>query len=357
MEELLASISQKPLNTQKGQQVQGEIISINEREIIVDLGVKSDGTLPMRELTVDQASSLKIGDTIEAFVVDTDRESGQIILSTHVQAPKPTTRGRGQAGMRVSPAWNKLDQAKRSNNILKGQSVDLNKGGLIIEVDGIRGFLPSSQIGAEVIVKASETGKNDLGGQPVSLSILEVDQQSNRLIFSQKGQQLTDFPNYENGQKVTGTITMIYPFGCFVMVNSVPAIILNTEAAWERIEDLNNIFKVGQEIEALIVNTDRELGRLGLSVRALQEDPFAKIAEKYQTDDVISGVISSVSPSGVTITLEAGVEGSMAAAKMEAGQTYTPGDKISLLVEGIDMQKRRINVAPLITTTKGLIYK
>lgn len=345
MEELLASLSSTPLQVSRGQEIEGEIVSISDREITLDLGAKSEGVISAKDLTPLQKENFKIGDKIKAYVIVPEGDSGQIILSFNKAAPTKTGGPR-----KNSLVWDRFASLKDQNSLITGKVMELNKGGVIIEVDGIRGFLPSSLIGKSALTALNE-------GE-VKAKISEVDQGSNRLILTQKG--LEDEPNlsqFKAGQKIEVEIVAILPFGLVAKGGEVYGIIFGGEVSWERKDDLNKDFKVGQKLETVVLEVESDLGRLNLSLRALTKDPFEEKSAQYSGDDTVKGVVSQVIPNGLVITLEDGLEGFMPSSKIEPGTKYEAGQNITATVDSVDKNRRRINLAPFITSTAGLIYK
>ncbi len=201
----------------------------------------------------------------------------------------------------------------------------------------------------------------NLIGQTLSLNVIEVDPQDNKLIFSQRGQVSDEVKDklkeFKSGQKVPGKIVAVLPFGLVVDVNGSEGLVFIADVSWEKVEDLSKMFKVGQDLQVSVMGIDEELGRLNLSLKQLVEDPFAKLVGKYPADEVVKGEVVSVSDAGVVFKLEESVEGLLPASKMEAGVSYEAGKSMNVLVDSVDAARRKINLAPFITTTEGLIYK
>lgn len=382
MEELLASQSatSKLLILHRGQEVEGEIVSINEKEITLDLGSKSEGVISARE--IPNLSELKVGGKLKAFVYIQENEHGQTVLSLQRQAPRmDSDRGRsregggsrgGRSGRGRGPDWAKFTNALNQKTKLQGKVTEVNRGGLIVEALGVRGFLPNSQVGFELLSK-SGAGMDNLIGQDLTVTVIEIDADNNKLIFSERGQVSSDtmilLKKFKNGQKVAGKIVAILPFGLVMSVKdeagsprgeagtgTVEGLVFISDVAWEKVDDLQAKFSVGQELDVVVAGLDEELGRLNLSIKQLSEDPFAKLAEKYPVDEVVKGTVSAVSDKGVTVALESGIEGFLPASKV-SGTTYEIGKEITALVDSVDAQRRKINLAPFVTSTAGLIYK
>lgn len=357
MEELLASLEKKQIQLQLDQEISGVVMAKSDKEIVLDLAGKADGVLPAKGLTAEQFDKIKIGDSLKAFVVYQENEHGQVVLSL-VKGVREQRLGR-VTGPR-SIAWNKLIQVKNQGSKVNGTVLEINKGGLLVEVDGIRGFLPGSQISAYKIgsIIAKEP---DITGHTFSLSVIEVDQNNNKLIFSQKDSSssigASSLEGFKSTAKVSGKALGVYPFGLILELGVAYGMVFPQDMAWERVEDPTLLFKVGDTVEGSVISVDESLGKVNVSLKALTKDPFNEIAEKFPADDVVSGVVTSVSAVGVNFSLKEGVEGFMPSDKQEPGATYEVGQKLSLLVDNVDSRNRRINVVPMVTSTKGLIYK
>lgn len=354
MEKLLASQPQKNINLYKNQEVMGEVITKSDKEVILDLGSKSEGVLSSRELS-DKLADLKVGDKLKVYVVVPENEYGQTIVSLHATVNKMSSglgKGRGIN-------WDKFIQAQNQKSKLSGKVLEINKGGLIVAVESSRGFLPNSQVGFELLSKAGK-GLEDLVGQSLTVTVIEIDQNNNKLIFSQRGQVSPEvkkkLSSFVRGQKVTGKVIAVLPFGLVVDVEGSEGLVFIWEIDWEKVEDLSKLYQAGDEVEVLVTGLDEDLGRLNLSIKQLTEDPFAKLSEKFPADEVVKGEITQVSDAGVVVALD-GVEGFLPASKLSPDITYEIGKQMSFLVDGVDVGRRRINLAPFVTTTEGLIYK
>ncbi|MFH0937313.1 MAG: S1 RNA-binding domain-containing protein [Candidatus Daviesbacteria bacterium] len=370
MDELMNSSLSKPKNFHRGDQVEGQIVAILDGEFLVDFGGKSEGIISKKDFPAAERESFKIGDNIKAFIAS-EGDLGQIILTLIKQLGRETGRSAVD-----NKRWQKFMQAQSTKSTLTGKVIEVNKGGLMVDIDGARGFVPSSQIGFKPIIDhIKEKGLEGLVGQQLSLTVIEADPGNNRLVFSARGQVSDDtrakLEKIEIGQKVKGIIVAVAPFGLIVDIDGLPAslaersealragvegIIYSQEVSWDEVTDLASQFEIGQEIESLVLSKDENLDRVNLSLRKLSHDPFEDLASKFEPDDVVKGVVSDITPGGVAIKLEKEVEGFIPTGSFEAGQ-YQIGQEESFLVDSIDQNKRRINLAPFITSTKGLIYK
>lgn len=359
MEELLASQQKKLISLFRGQEVEGEILSVSEKEIILDIGAKSEGVLSAREIPESSKADFKTGSKIKAFVILPENENGQTILSLNKSSLRlmEGRSGKGRGGRFTD--WSKFQFAQSQKSKLTGKVLEVNKGGLIVEVQGARGFLPNSQVGFELLSKASK-GMEELIGQTLTVTVIEIDQNNNKLIFSERGdiseETKAKLKTFKKDEKVKGKIVAILPFGLVVNVNGAEGLVFISDAAWEKTADLSLDYEAGQEIEVLVLGLDEELGRLNLSIKHLTEDPFSKIAQKYPADEVVKGEITAVSDIGVNVALE-DAEGFLPAAKMDPAVKYETGQSMSFLVDSVDSARRKVNLAPFVTSTAGLIYK
>lgn len=348
MEELLSSA--KPVTFSRGQEVKGQVISKTDHEVTLDLGGKSDGVMSSRDFPGETFAKLKIGDTVTAYVVG-ENDSNQIQLSMSYTKTAPS---RFRGGI----SWNKFIQAKDQKTPLNGKVTEVNKGGLMLEVTGVRGFLPSSLIGFDLIRQVTSGG---LVGKETVVLVSEIESQNNRLIFTQKdlsGESVREvLSKFSTLSEINGKILSLLPFALVVeMADGVNAVVFNNEASWES-RDLGTLFKIGAEIKAKVISVDKELGRVNLSIKQLQKNPFDEVAEKFQPDDVIKATVTEVTDQGISFELTDGIMGFMDSSKKERGIGYEVGQSMQVLVDSVDKRKQRVNLTPFITTTKGLIYK
>lgn len=348
----MASSSAKVINLRRGQEIEGQIVAVSDSEYVLDVGSKSEGVIPKKEFPLSQKETLKIGDKVKAFVTFAENENGQIVLSLHQVQPK--TGGRRSKEI----DWSRFKNAQTQKSKLSGTVIEINKGGLIVEVNRIRGFLPNSLSGFEILSK-NVSSQQELVGQTVNFLISEVDENANKLIFTQKGltedSTKAELRNFKKGDNFKGIVASILPFGIVIEKDGVRGLVLISEVSWERTEDLS-AFQKGQEVKTLVLGVDEDLGRLNLSLKQLTEDPFVQSAEKFVPDEVVKGEITQVSDAGVVVDLQ-GAEGFLPTSKMDPDTKYEAGKFMSFLVDGIDLGRRKVNLTPFVTTTAGLIYK
>ena len=353
MEELLASTGYKIPTLKRGQEVIGKVISVSKTEILVDIGAKSEGIVYGREIAAapDLLLALAPGDPIEATVIYPENEQGQVVLSL-----------RKHSGNR---RWTELEDKRDTGEVIDVSVAEVNRGGLICEYFGLRGFLPASQLSPS---SGSMSVGRDMVGKKLTVSIIEADKASNRLIFSQKNQDNRDLATVKKllakikiGEKYKGVVSAILPFGVFVEIDlgdseKIEGLVHISEISWDKLEDSTKGFSVGQETEVIVVSKDEEAGRLNLSIKQLSEDPFAETLKKYTKEQKVVGKVTKATPYGIFIALEDGVEGLMHISKIPPNMTLNVGDKVECEVESVDAATRRVALVPVVTE-KPILYR
>ena len=218
----------------RGQEIEGEVILITDSEIILDLGGKSEGVLPKKDLSLEQAANLKVGDKLLTFVVVPENESHQVVLELHKTVLSKTGK----------PGNIRLDRfilAKKNNQVLTGKGLEVNKGGLIVEIDKVRGFLPSS-----LVTLSQAANMDELIDKDIQVTVVEVDPAQNRLILSQKTNLSEEIKSklskLKAGDKVEGEVAAVLPFGVFISLpDGVEGLVHVSEMTWDKVEDPNSL--------------------------------------------------------------------------------------------------------------------
>jgi len=355
----LFEASQKKVSAlRRNQEVTGKVVSVSPQEVLIDIGAKSEGIVFGRELSAvsDLASKLAVGDTVEATVLYPENDAGQVVLSLRKLSGEKR--------------WAELEEKKENSEDIDVVALEVNRGGVICDYLGIHGFLPSSQL-AKAPAKLS-----DLIGKSLTARVIEVDRNSNRLILSQKIPNRRDLDavlkllsRINIGDKVSGIVSAVLPFGIFVEIDieqvtkepnepkvKLEGLVHISELSWEKIEDPARFFKVGDKVEVLVIAKDEATGRLNLSVKQLQEDPFAKVSEKYTKDSEVSGIVARVTPFGVFVTLSDGIEGLIHISKIPPNENFEVGQKVDCSVEAVDTKSRRISLVPVVLV-KPILYR
>jgi small subunit ribosomal protein S1 len=351
MEELLQSHLELDF-PQAGEIRKGVIASISSSQILVSVGAKSEGVIAGRELEqipTSDRESFAVGQEISVYVINPEDNNGNVVLSY--------TRAREQMG------WEVVEEMLRSEEVYEGQIEGYNKGGLIVHVHGLRGFVPSSQIGAAR--RGMTTGDNPdqkwakMHGEPISVRVLEVDRERRRLILSERAanpesrqsmkERIIDELN--EGEVRTGRVTSLADFGAFVNINGADGLVHLSELSWERVPHPNEILEVGQEVQVKIISIDRDKKRIGLSMRQLADDPWKDKAAKFKPGMLVEGVITRLAKFGAFARLEGDVEGLIHISEISENRIEHPkeaikeGDQVSLRVLRVDYDQRRIGLS------------
>lgn len=291
---------------QIGDVIKGTVVSASRREVRLDIGGLTIGVVRGRELFAesDEYRNLKPGDDIEATVVDLENENGELELSF---------RYTGQ-----QKAWEELQDSQKQNTIVEAKVLDANKGGLIVKVGHINGFLPVSQLSPDHYPRVSGGDKQKIldrlktyVGKTFEVRILDMSEGDEKLIVSEKTvweeKQRSEISQYKVGSIVKGTVTALADFGAFVKFDSLEGLVHISEIAWQRIDHPRDVLKVGQDVEAEIIGI--EGSKIFLSMKKLILDPWTEVGKKYNIGDVVQGKILKVNPFGFFVELDPDIHG------------------------------------------------
>lgn len=299
MDELLAS--QEVNHLKSGDVLEGTIMSIKKHELWVDLGVYGIGVVQRREM--GQGAN-EVGQTITVSLVEADVDGeGHSLLSMRKAAK--------------DKGWDELQRMFEASEIIEVTPMDANRGGLLVELEGIRGFLPVSQLSAEHYPRVSGADKdeilqklNALCGKMIRVRVLDVNRKENKLIFSEKEAVKDDMQNRLSelnvGDTVEGVVTGVIDFGAFVNVGGIEGLIHISEISWERVEDPRKYVKTGEKVEAKIIAIDKD--RLSLSLKQLQEDPWLHDVETLKKGASVEGTITRITPFGAFVQITPAIE-------------------------------------------------
>jgi small subunit ribosomal protein S1 len=329
----------------------GVIASISPSQILVSVGAKSEGVIAGRELDQIPASErdeLKVGQEIPVYVINPEDQYGNVVLS-YVRA-------------REAMGWELVEKMQESNETFEGKVEGYNKGGLIVLVHGLRGFVPASQIGAarrtQVQGETPDRWARQIG-ETISVRIIEVDRARRRLILSERAanpetrQSIKErvIDELEEGKVYTGRVTSVAEFGVFVNINGADGLVHLSEVSWERVQHPGEVLKVGDEVKVKIISIDREKKRIGLSIKALQEDPWQDKVGTFKVGQLVEGVITRLTKFGAFARLEGDIEGLIHISELSENRINHPkeavkeGDKLTLRVIRIDSDQRRIGLS------------
>lgn len=339
MDDLLESTSVKQLKT--GDVIEGVVTSVHKHEVWVDLGASGVGVVMRRE--IGHGQQLEEGQQILTSVVDPELDEGYALLSM-----RRAVKDRG---------WDELQQLFEAQEIIEITPYDANRGGLLVELEGIRGFLPVSQLAAGHYPRVSGADKdeilqklNQLVGNPIRARILDVSRKDNKLIFSEKEAVKDDmqarFSELKVGDEVEGIVTGVIDFGAFVNVDGIEGLIHISEISWERVEDPRQYVKTGQTVKAKIIAIDKD--RLSLSLKQMTEDPWLKEVKAFKKGAIVEGKVTRITPFGAFVQLSSAVEALVHVSEMSDEEGIDP-EKIFQLNEtkkfkviDIDTEGRKI---------------
>ena len=342
MEELLAQTGYTPKGLKKGQEVKGKITSISSKSVFVDIGGKAEAVVLGREFeaVADFLKNLKVGQEITANVAALENDQGQTILSLRKYA--------------ATSSWEKAIEANKKKTEVEGEIIAVTQGGFLIQVLGLSGFLPTSQVGS---ILGNE--KTNLVGKKIKVRIIEVIKDQNRLIVSERMVSEKEkieklgavLKKAKEGLKVQAEVTGVAPFGLFVKTEidkeEIEGLIHISEIAWEKIEDAGKLYQVGDKLEALVIGIDEGNQKLALSLKKLKTDPWLEIVKKYHPESKVSGEVKKLTAYGAFVEVEPGVEGLIHVSKISPQIKIEVGDRLDCFVEAIDEEKRRLSLVPV----------
>lgn len=351
MEELLRIVGEVK-TYKRGDTVTGKVTAITGKAVYVDVGGKAEGIVAEREYEAakDYLKTLKIGDEVTALVTSPENDAGQIILSLKRAA--------------ADSRWKVFEEALEKEEIVVVKGREVTKGGLLVDADGVFGFIPASQLSDEAAGNLAE-----LVGKNIDAKVIEVDRDQNRLVLSERA--VSEAGEIEERKKILALVEMggeyeglvmgIVPFGAFVQIRledekSLEGLVHISEISWEKVEDVNKALKEGDQVKVKVIGVDEGTGKLALSMKQLSDDPWKQMAANYKTDSKHKGKVVKVMPYGVIVNLDKGIEGLIHASKMPGDTAFAEGQEVEVFVESVDVAKRRLSLG-VILTEKPVGYK
>jgi len=335
----------------KGETVSGKITEKTRKMLMIDIGGKTEGLVVDKEFDAarDYIDQLSAGDQVEAYVLSSENDRGQILLSLKKAA--------------MDTKWDEFTKAMDEGQVIDVKGLEVNKGGLIVVVDGIRGFIPTSQFGKEFVGNLQK-----LKNRKLSVKVIEVDKEKNRLIFSEKhvseaaemAQRAQALTSVKVGEIYEGVVSGVMPFGLFVTV-SVPlaaetetaghieGLVHISEMSWEKVNDPHELYKVGQKIQVKVLGVEEAAGKLNLSLKQLGTDPWVDIETRYPVGTTVTGTVSRVVQFGVFVKVEPGVDGLIHTSKLSPDQQFQPTDQVTVVVESVEPTQRRMSLSAVLT--------
>jgi small subunit ribosomal protein S1 len=342
-EDFLAAIDQTIKYFNDGDIVEGTIVKVDRDEVLLDIGYKTEGVIPSRELSikhdVDPSEVVSVGDEIEALVLQKEDKEGRLILS----------KKRAQ----YERAWGTIEQKKERDEVVEGTVIEVVKGGLIIDI-GLRGFLPASLVEMRRV--------RDLQpyvGKTLEAKIIELDKNRNNVVLSRRAwleqtqsEVRSDFLNkLAKGQVRSGVVSSIVNFGAFVDLGGVDGLVHVSELSWKHIDHPSEVVEVGQEVTVEVLDIDLDRERVSLSLKATQEDPWRQFARTHAIGQVVPGKVTKLVPFGAFVRVQDGIEGLVHISELAERHVEIPeqvvqvGDELLVKVIDIDLERRRISLS------------
>ncbi|MGH9074127.1 MAG: 30S ribosomal protein S1, partial [Acidimicrobiales bacterium] len=326
-----------------GDIVSGTVVKVDQDEVLLDIGFKSEGVIPARELSirhdVDPAEIVTLGEQIEALVLQKEDKEGRLVLS----------KKRAQ----YERAWGKIEAIKAEEGVVKGPVIEVVKGGLILDI-GLRGFLPASLVELRRV--------RDLApyvGRTIEAKIIELDKNRNNVVLSRRAwleetqrEQREEFlTNLKPGEKRRGTVSSVVNFGVFVDLGGMDGLVHVSELSWKHVDHPSSVVAVGDEIEVQVLDVDLDKERISLSLKATQTDPWQEFANAHRVGELVYGRVTKLVPFGAFVQVGEGIEGLVHISEMAAHhvdlpeQVVTPGEELWVKIIDIDLHRRRISLS------------
>jgi len=326
-----------------GDIVDGVVVRVDPDEVLVDVGAKAEGIISNKELGFRGEGDnvdLKPGDKIKVYVLQSENEEGNVVLSLR--------------RARAETTWITAAEKQTAGEVMEAEVREQNKGGLIVNVLGLRGFLPSSQV-----ARAYSGNLEQLVGQRIPVKILEVNRKRNRLIVSQKAAEDEDrarrrddlFGRLAVGDTVKGTVSGLTTYGAFVDIGGADGLIHISELSWDRVSKVSDVLQVGDEVSVKVIKLDADQSRISLSLRQLQQDPWEQVVASLPVGSQVDGQVTKTKKYGAFLQIVPGIEGLLHISELswdhveKTEDVLKVGDDISVKVIGVDTARRRISLS------------
>ena len=349
-EELIVAMEESLRDFNDGDIVEGTVVKIDRDEVLLDIGYKSEGVIPSKELSirhdVDPNEVVKVGDKIEALVLQKEDKEGRLILS----------KKRAQ----YERAWGRIEEVMRSGETITGPVIEVVKGGLILDI-GLRGFLPASLVDLRRV-----RDLHPFVGQDLEAKIIELDRNRNNVVLSRRAfleesqseGRKKFLEGLTKGERRKGTVSSIVNFGAFVDLGGVDGLVHVSELSWKHVDHPGEVVTVGQEVEVEVLDVDLERERVSLSLKATQEDPWKEFERRYQAGEIIEGQVTKLVPFGAFVRVAPGIEGLVHISELSHEHVDTPesvlsvGDEVRAKVIDVDVPRRRVSLSMRQVTEK-----
>jgi small subunit ribosomal protein S1 len=326
-----------------GDIVKGTVVKVDKDEVLLDIGFKSEGVIPAKELSirhdVDPNEIVSLGEEIEALVLQKEDKEGRLVLS----------KKRAQ----YERAWGTIERIKEQDGVVSGPVIEVVKGGLILDI-GLRGFLPASLVELRRV--------RDLQpyvGRSLEAKIIELDKNRNNVVLSRRAwleetqkEQREDFlANLKPGEKRKGVVSSVVNFGAFVDLGGMDGLVHVSELSWKHVDHPSSVVQVGDEIEVQVLDVDLDKERISLSLKATQQDPWQEFANAHRVGELVYGRVTKLVPFGAFVQVGEGIEGLVHISEMAIHhvdlpeQVVTPGEELWVKIIDIDLSRRRISLS------------
>jgi small subunit ribosomal protein S1 len=338
----------------RGETIEGTVVTVDPDEVLVDIGLKSEGVIPSRELygEDEEAPELHVGDQVLVVVVSPESSEGHAVLSLR--------------RARVERAWREIEELYQQGAIVEAPVVDYNKGGLIVDVKGVRGFVPVSQV-LDLRNVSRQDGENEevahalagMNGRRLPLKVIEINRHRNRLILSeraavqerrtQRKDELMD--QLQPGQIRRGVVSNITSFGAFVDLGGADGLVHVSELSYNRVNHPGEVLHVGQEVDVMVLSVDRDTKKIALSLKRAQPDPWTTVEQDYRVGQVVPATITKLAKFGAFAKVTEGLEGLIHLSELtdrpvqDAAQVVQEGQQLPVKIIHINSQRRRLGLS------------
>jgi small subunit ribosomal protein S1 len=327
----------------EGEVVHGTVVRVDKDEVLVDIGYKSEGVIPVAELSIRRSvnplDEVSVGDEIDALVLTKEDAEGRLILS--------------KKRARFELAWKAIEQAAESGDPVNGRVIEVVKGGLILDL-GVRGFLPASLVDIRRVQDLDE-----FMGKELRAKVIELNRSRNNVVLSRRAvlederkemrQAILDRLN--PGDVVEGTISNIVDFGAFVDLDGMDGLIHISELSWSHVNHPSEVLDIGQEVKVKVLDIDRDRQRISLGLKQTQSDPWQQVLEQYQEGDTVEGRVTKVVTFGAFVEILPGVEGLVHISELAQRHVENPrevvsqGDVVPVKILEVDAERRRLSLS------------
>lgn len=331
------------LKFKEGDIVEGEIVSVDAEGAMVDIGYKSEGLIPVRELSIrnniDPKDVVSVGDRVEAVVLDMEDDEGRMILS--------------KKRAMYERAWGRIQQVADADETVEGTVIEVVKGGLIVDI-GLRGFLPASLVDLRRV-----RDLDPFVGEKVTAKVIELDRSRNNVVLSRRAhleealaEERTEFlDNLTEGEVREGTVSSVVNFGAFVDLGGMDGLVHVSELSWQHVNHPGELVNVGDKVKVKVLEVDRERERISLSIRQTTEDPWDVFAAENEVGDVVEGTVTKTVPFGAFVSVADGVEGLVHVSEIAMHRVESPelelsiGQKVTVKITEKDDERRRVSLS------------